>query len=105
MFTIRRLQPPMQAASGPCPRLTPSPVMQALKRARADAPDGTMLTRDVADSIYGDRFWARVAAAVPGRTAAECLDAYIVSHCSPVARFVVRDSLSRPSGRAEPPTH
>jgi hypothetical protein len=70
------------------------PTSQALKRARAAAPDGAMLRRDEADSIYGDRFWAHVAREVPGRTAAECLDAYVAAHSSPVARFYVRSSRS-----------
>jgi hypothetical protein len=46
-----------------------------------------MLPGSDAAGHYGDRFWAAVARDVPGRTAEQCLDGYIASHYSTVARF------------------
>jgi hypothetical protein len=46
-----------------------------------------LLSAEASDGPYGDRFWAQVALGMPGRTAGECLDAYLTANISPVARF------------------
>jgi hypothetical protein len=61
--------------------------VQSLQRARTSAAPGKLLSSAAADGLYGDRFWAQVASGVPGRTAAECLDAYLAAYGSPIARF------------------
>jgi hypothetical protein len=65
----------------------PPPPPQSLWRARARASGGRMLPDAEAGGTYGDRFWQEVAGGVPGRTMAQCLDGYVASHCSTVARF------------------
>ena len=46
-----------------------------------------MLPGGEAEGAYGDKFWAEVARGVPGRTMTQCLDGYMASHYSTVARF------------------
>jgi hypothetical protein len=62
-------------------------LVQGLQRARTSAAPGKLLSAAASDGTYGDRFWAQVARGVPGRTASECLDAYLFANSSPVARF------------------
>ncbi len=62
---------------------------QDLQRARASAAPGKLLSAEVWHGPYGNRFWEQVALGVPGRTAGECLDAYLAAHSSSVARFSV----------------
>ncbi len=59
---------------------------QVLQYARTAAPEGRLLPSALADGRYGGRFWAHVANGVPGRTAADCLDAYAASPLAPAAR-------------------
>ena len=62
--------------------------VQGLLRARSlAAASGNLLSAEASDGPYGDRFWAQVALGIPGRTAGECLDAYLATNISPVARF------------------
>ncbi len=72
--------------------------LQELQRARLAAPAGSLLSPETADGPYGDRFWSSVAEAVPGRTAAECLDVYLAVHRSPVARFSATTTASPRDG-------
>ena len=62
---------------------------QGLLRARATPAPGKLLSIHTADGPYGDRFWAQVAQGVRGRTAGECLDAYLAEQSSHIARFSV----------------
>ena len=64
---------------------------QVLQRSRTAAPQGSLLSPEASLGPYGDHFWAHVARGVPGRTAGECLDAYLADTCdsAPVARFSV----------------
>jgi hypothetical protein len=59
---------------------------QVLQRARAAAPAGRLLPPALADGCYGTRFWEYVARGLPGRTAADCIDAYAASPLAPAAR-------------------
>ena len=52
---------------------------QALRRARSRAAAGRTLPLLDASGPYGEAFWARVAAGVRGRTAADCLDGFLAS--------------------------
>ena len=54
---------------------------------RASALPGKSLSAEASDGPFGDRFWEQVALGVPGRTAGECLDAYLATHSSPVAHY------------------
>jgi hypothetical protein len=69
------------------PLTPPPPPPQVLRRARARAGSDRMLPGGEADGAYGVKFWAEVARGVPGRTMTQCLDGYIASHYSTVARF------------------
>jgi hypothetical protein len=60
---------------------------QALDRARSQASDGHLLKASESIGPYGEAFWTRVATSMIPRTAAECIDAYLVMHRNPVARF------------------
>jgi hypothetical protein len=74
--------------------------VQGLRRARSSAATGNLLSAAASDGPYGDRFWAQVALGVPGRTAGECLDAYLFACYSPVARFSASDSQLQVAGAA-----
>jgi hypothetical protein len=65
---------------------------QALDRARSKAPDGHLLKAGESIGPYGEAFWNRVATSMIPRTVAECIDAYLAMHRSPVARFSASDS-------------
>ena len=60
---------------------------QALRYARHRASRGALLPAADADGRYGTAFWDGVAARVPGRTPAECLDAFLAVRQEAVARF------------------
>ncbi len=77
---------------------------QVLQRARTSAGSGKLLTSEASHGPYGDGFWKHVASRVPGRTAGQCLDAYLSAHSSPVARFSATESRlsvakQQPGGR------
>ena len=64
-----------------------SPPLQALRQARKRADGEALLPGREAAGAYGDTFWREVARGVPGRPAAQCLDGYLASRYSTVARF------------------
>ncbi len=60
--------------------MTPhSRTAQALAYARKAARDGELLPAPHAAGPYGERFWNRVTLGTPGRTKAECLDAFLAT--------------------------
>ena len=60
--------------------MTPhSRTAQALAYARKAARDGELLPAAHATGPYGERFWGRVTLGTPGRTKAECLDAFLAT--------------------------
>ena len=69
------------------------PPSQHLAYARKAARDGELLPADHAAGPHGDRFWGRVTLGTPGRTQAECLDAFLAA--SPLAASTSRSSASR----------
>ena len=80
----------------------PAPVAaQALQRSRTAATKGNLLSPEASHGPYGDHFWAHVARGVPGRTAGECLDAFLAANSCPVARFSASDRRL-PAAKAEP---
>jgi hypothetical protein len=58
---------------------------QDLQRSRTLAARGRLLSAEASNGPYGSHFWAEVAERVPGRTAGECLDAYLLEHSPPVS--------------------
>ena len=60
---------------------------QTLRFARARASHGAFLPAADTNGRYGARFWDGVAARVPGRTPAECIDAFLSVRQEAVARF------------------
>jgi hypothetical protein len=62
-------------------------IPQAIGRARSQASDGHLLKANESIGPYGEAFWTRVATLMRPRTAAECIDAYLVMHRNTVARF------------------
>ncbi len=80
---------------------------QELRRIRARAAPGELLPPGESGKTYGSEFWTAVARAQPGRTASECLDGYLASHYTIVARFsaaraVARTPSASRSGPARP---
>ena len=66
--------------------------MQYLLEARKSARDGSLLPPAHSAGPHGDRFWSRVVLGTPGRTQAECLDAFLAA--SPLAASTSRSSAS-----------
>ncbi len=60
---------------------------QSLKKARDAAESPSLFPPKYDPRPYSERFWAAVAKGMPGRTAADCLDAYVELNRCPVARF------------------
>ncbi len=75
----------------PCPPPPPPPPLQALRSARSRVSEGQLLPRSATAGggvVHGTRFWEAVARRMPGRPAADCLDAYVAARLSvAVARF------------------
>ena len=63
---------------------------QMLRLARTRVAKGALLPSTDEDNRHGTRFWEAVAGHLPGRTPADCLDAFLASQQNAVARFTAR---------------